>query len=192
MKKILGIVAVILVLSLALTGCNTNTDDKKEDKSLSYTVEEFLDLVINKAVEEDPDTEYGMKRLIGQKNVVNSENLEDILGITEDEFNKSIDGAMESKPDDTWSPHSVIFVKVKDGVDVKEMAEKITMHTRPDRFGCLRPEAVTGTYYDKYIMIVVSDKETSNVVLKSFDEIVECESPRIERENDWQISFFEE
>lgn len=203
MKKIISIIAVLVLVLSCFVGCQNNNDsdnkpnnnissgeEKKED--VNYTAEELLDKVISKAIEIDPDTEYGMKTLAGQKNVINLENLEDILGLTEEEFNENIDGAMESKPDDTWSPHSVVFVKVKDGVDTESIAKKIVEKTSPYRFGCLKPDVIVGAYYENYIVIIDSDEAEKEVVLTSLKDVLGAEIKTIDRENDWNFSFFEE
>ncbi len=200
MKRSINFILILAVVLLCLVGCSngkqstddTSKDNKNEVVKLDYTAKQLLDKVVEKAIEIDPDTEYGMSKLAGQKNEINLDNLEDILGLTEEEFNDLIDSAMESKPDDTWSPHSIVFVKVKENVDVAETAEKIVKNTSPYRFGCLKPDVIMGAYYDRYIVLIDSDEAEKDVVLKSFEDVIGKESTKVTRDNDWNISFFEE
>lgn len=200
MKKQIGIVAIMLAVLICLVGCsniNSNKnnsdsgDNQKQVENLNYSAEELLDKVISKAIEIDPDTEYGMSKLSGQKNVINSDNLEDILGLIEEEFNSYIDGAMESKPDDACSPHSIVFVKVKDKTKTAEIAEKVVKNTSPYRFGCLKPDVIMGAYYGEYIVIIDSDEAEKDVVLKALEDVIGAETTKITRDNDWNTSFFD-
>ncbi len=192
MKRSISFILILALALLCFVGCSNgkqSTDDngkgnKNDVVKVDYTAEQLLDKVIEKAIEIDPDTEYGMSKLVGQKNEINLDNLEDILGLTEEEFNNSIDSAMESKPDDTWSPHSIVFIKVKENVDVAETAEKIVKNTSPYRFGCLKPDVIMGAFYDRYIVLIDSDEAAKDVVLKSFEDIIGNETTKVTRDND--------
>lgn len=191
MKKVVKIIFVLFSLMLLFCGCSKGNNDKKDEK-INYSVEEMLSKVIDKAIEDDPDKEYGMKTLSDQKNKVTNDNLEDILGLSDKEFEDDILGAMECKPDDTWSPHSVVIVRVKDGVDTSKIAEKILKNTNPTRFGCLKPETVKVSYYANFILLVDSDNDTADIVVNSFKSVVNNDVTTLTRENDWNFNFFEE
>ncbi len=191
MKKIIKILFVLFSLLLLFCGCSKESNNKKDEK-INYSVEEMLSKVIDKAIEDDPDKEYGMKTLSGQKNNVTTDNLEDILGLTDKEFENNILGAMECKPDDTWSAHSVVIIRVKDGTNTSKIAEEILKNTNPSRFGCLTPETIKVSYYANFIMLVASDNNTSNIVINSFKSVVNHDITTLTRENDWTFNFFEE
>ena len=67
----------------------------------------------------------------------------------------------------SWFTHSVVVVKLKDGVDVKTVAEKIIGKTDAVRFGCLRPQAIVGAYTGSFVVFTTSDKDKCDAVFEA-------------------------
>ena len=183
MKKALSIMIMFLVV-FTITGCGK----QKNVNKITDNINDLANKVMNKAKVDDTDKEYGLSKIDLTTNEINKDNLNDILGITEDEYQKNIEEAIEIKPNDTWSPESYVFIKVKDKVNVSKLAERIVKNTVPTRFGCLRPDVIVGAYYSNIIVLIDSSKDTSEVVLNSFEKIMQNKITEITRENDWTFS----
>lgn len=183
MKKALSIMIMFLVV-FTITGCGK----QKNVNKITDNINDLANKVMNKAKVDDTDKEYGLSKIDLTTNEINKDNLSDILGITDDEYQKNIEEAIEIKPNDTWSPESYVFIKVKDNVNVSKLAGKIVKNTVPTRFGCLRPDVIIGAYYSNIIVLIDSSKDTSEVVLNSFEKIMQNKITEITRENDWTFS----
>lgn len=183
MKKALSIMIMFLVV-FTITGCGK----QKNINKITDNINDLANKVMNKAKVDDTDKEYGLSKIDLTTNEINKDNLSDILGITDDEYQKNIEEAIEIKPNDTWSPESYVFIKVKDNVNVSKLAGKIVKNTVPTRFGCLRPDVIVGAYYSNIIVLIDSSKDTSEVVLNSFEKIMQNKITEITRENDWTFS----
>ena len=139
------------------TSKNASKDESKDDskeelskpetkEAFTGTVDEILDLIVKKAGELDSANEYNISTIACSHSVVDIDSCDTILGLEDKEFEDYVEAAVESKPDGSWFTHSVVVVKLRDGVDVKTVAEKIVSKTEAVRFGCLRPEAIVGAY----------------------------------------------
>jgi hypothetical protein len=147
-----------------------------------------LDLLVEKAGELDTSDEYGIKSIDVTDTDIDEDSCTTILGLDTDEFNDSIEAAIESKPDGSWYTHSVVVIKVKDGVNVKKLAKKIVANTAPDRFGCLKPEAIVGGYAGNIIFFTASDSTICEAVYSAFEKLSDDKPVRIDRKNDWDNS----
>ena len=104
------------------------------------------------------------------------------------EFEDYVEAAVESKPDGSWYTHSVVVVKLRDGVDVKTVAEKIVSKTEAVRFGCLRPEAIVGAYTGNYVVFTTSGKGICESVYEAVKELSGTDVTRVDREKNWSDS----
>lgn len=190
MKRVFGIIAVFLCIGVLLTACGKNNNNIKSN--LSGTSSDILKKLVSKASELDTDKEYGINSIKVEENIIDKDEVEDILGLTEDEFKKYVESAVESKPVDSWYNHSVVVVKLKDGVNVKEIAEKIVANTSPSRFGCLKANKIEGAYSGNYVIFAASYESTVDVVIKAFKEMTNGNMKTITRENNWDTGMFDE
>ena len=188
MKKntgiIIGVIAIIIIaIIFVIRGLNSNnTNNNQQNKEeTKYTATELLDKVVEKAKEKNED----LKKLNLKYREITSENLKDVLGITEEEYKNTIESAMEYAPADGWFTESYVVVKVKSGQDVDKLARKIVTNTEPARFGCLKPEVITGIYLGNYIMLIDSHEQGAKDLISSFKEIMGEDATTITRDNDW-------
>lgn len=189
MKKVFGIIVVFLCVGVLLTGCGKSDNIKS---NLSGTSSDVLKKLVFKATELDTDKEYGIGSIEVEENIIDKDEVEDILGLTENEFNKYVESAVESKPVNSWYNHSVVAVKLKDGTNVKEVAEKIVANTSPSRFGCLKASKIEGAYSGNYVIFAASDEAIVDVVIKAFKEITNGNMKTITRENNWNTGMLGE
>lgn len=162
---------------------------KPEEKAaFTGTVDDILDSIIKKAAELDAANEYNIASIECSHSVVDIDSCDTILGLEDKEFEDYVESAVESKPDGSWYTHSVVVVKLKDGVDVKTVAEKIVAKTEAVRFGCLRPEAIVGAYTGNYVIFTTSGKDICESVYKAVEELSNAEVTRVDREKNWSDS----
>lgn len=162
-----------------------DTTAAAEKPAFTGTSVEVLDLIVATAIELDTDKEYGIGTIACTDTAVDADSCTDILGLTTEEFNAKVESATESKPDGSWYTHSVVVIKVKDGVDVTALAEQIVKNTKPDRFGCLKPESIVGCYAGQYIIFAASDSTICEAVFSAVKTLSAVEPVRIDRTNDW-------
>lgn len=170
-------------------------DDSKEELSkpetkeaFTGTVDEILDLIVKKAGELDSANEYNISTIACSHSVVDIDSCDTILGLEDKEFEDYVEAAVESKPDGSWFTHSVVVVKLRDGVDVKTVAEKIVSKTEAVRFGCLRPEAIVGAYTGNYVVFTTSGKGICESVYEAVKELSGTDVTRVDREKNWSDS----
>lgn len=199
MKQFLTFVLALVFICGVFSGCSNtpspNTDESStkaettkpvDDKdAFTKTAREVLDAVVAKAIELDTDKEYGIKSIACTDTPVDEDTCTDILGLSTEEFNAKVESAMESKPDGSWFTHSVVVIKVKDGADVASLAETIVKNTKPNRFGCLKPEAIVGGYAGQYIFFTASARSSCEAVFSAVQALSAITPVRIDRTNDW-------
>ncbi len=188
MKRLL---AVFVFAALALCGCGKTTHDDGESRPRAAflgSAEQILSSVIGRAIELDADSEYSIAEIDCYTRAVDETNCVEILGLTPEEFTQYIVEAVESKPEDSWQPHSVVLVEAVEGVDTQELAERILGGTSPSRFGCLRVEAITVGCSGSYIVLAATSDTGCDAVYAAFEELSELPSARFDRENDWSDS----
>lgn len=188
MKKIINIVIVICLIMI-FTGCQKKSN---VNSNLKETPSELLSKIVSIASEYDKDDENGLANIKVEEHKITKDETEDVLGLTEDEFNKYVDEALESKVVNSWMNHSIVVVKIKDEQNIKEVAEKIIKNTSPSRFGCLKASKIEGAYYGNYVIYSASDETIVDNVIKAFKEITNNKETVITRENNWNTNFFDE
>lgn len=188
MKKFVNIVIALCLFGI-LTGCKNNDNSTKE---LNENPSELLAKIINIASEYDKDDEYGLATIEVEEHEVTKEETDDVLGLPAEEFDKYIDKALESKVVNSWVNHSIVVIKIKEGQNVKEIAEKIVKNTSPSRFGCLKASKIEGAYYGNYVIYAASDETIVDNVIKAFQQILDNKGTVITRENNWNTNFFNE
>lgn len=187
MKKSKLILIVLLVIGVLITGCGNKKEEKKENE-VTGSITEILDKIVEKAKGYDTDKEYGIATMPNDHVEIDLESIEDDLGITKEEYEKDIQEYIESKPSESYLTHSIILIKVKDGVDTSELAKKITKGVSPYRFSSVKPDKIQGAYSGNYILVVSSSESTVEAVYKAFEDIMGSKVTKIDRTNDWEDS----
>ncbi|MEA4832196.1 MAG: hypothetical protein VB118_06235 [Oscillospiraceae bacterium] len=196
------LVLAFFITAALLSGCQNKKAPEETGKSTQKTSEtatvtceaktafngkagDILDQIIKKAIELDTDKEYGIESIECSHNAIDSDNCTDILGLTTEEFTAGVEEAVESKPEGSWFTHSIVVVKAKDGTDAAALAEKIVKNTKPNRFGCLKPEAIVGGYAGQYIVFTASSSTSCEAVYQALSALSAIAPTRIDRTNDW-------
>lgn len=152
MKKILLFV-VILVGVFSLTGCGN--------------IEGSLEDIMAKVYADIPEEERPMMLANTE---VNEENIEYFLGTKDIEFEE----ALASEPGIGSIAHSVVLVRVKDGVNIKTVKDEIAKNVNPRKWVCVGVEEDDVIIKNKgnlIILIMVSDENTREKIDNSFENL---------------------
>lgn len=164
----------------------TTAEPEAPREAFTGTIEETLNALIAKAIELDEDKEFGIGSIECTPVPVDADGCERILGLTEAEFAEFVDTAIESKPNGSWFAHSVVVVKLKDGANAEELADKIVANTAPNRFGCIKAGAIVGARAGNYVVFAASSETTCEAVYKAVEALSAVSPVRIDRENTWK------
>lgn len=185
MKKLISALLVVCMLALALASCG-KTPDVEKVPAFEGTVEDVLSAVVTRACELNSARDFGMMSQIEcTPTVVDVDGCDRILGLTDEEYASYIEAAIESKPNGSWYTHSVVVIKLKEGTNVEEVANKIIANTSPSRFGCLKPSTIVGFFAGDFVIFAASDEDSCEDVFTAVKELSAVEPVRIDRENTW-------
>lgn len=152
MKKILGVLFVIGALFM-LVGCSN------KEQNLTLTPTE----IVAKMYEGFGEDELPM---LGDKELV-AEELEYNLGLTELDF---VEGTV-SEPMIGSIAHSVVVVRVKEGVDVAQTVADIKAKVNPRKWVCVEAETVLVESKGDIIVLVMSNNDTATRMMENFKKI---------------------
>ena len=152
MKKIVSIILVIMTLFM-FTGCSS------KEANLTYTPTEIVEKMYE-GFGEDELPSIGNKELI-------TEELEYNLGLTELDF---VEGTV-SEPMIGSIAHSVVVVRVKEGVDVAKTVEDIKAKVNPRKWVCVEAETVLVESKGDIIVLVMSNNDTATRMMENFKKI---------------------
>ena len=152
MKKILSLLVVVGALFM-LTACG----NKEENLTLKPTE------IVAKMYEGFGEDELPM---LGDRELV-AEELEYHLGITELDF---VEGTV-SEPMIGSIPHSVVVVKVAEGVDVAKTVAVIKAKANPRKWVCVEAETVLVESKGDIIVLVMSNNDTAVKMMENFKKI---------------------
>ena len=145
MKKILSIGLVLTIMLITFTGCGS------KEENLDYTLEEILSKVYAPVGEDCP-------RVVQTK--LDDENLSYYLGVESLDYEEGI----ASEPAMSSKAHSVVVVKVKDGVDVEKTKEEIKEKVNPAKWICVEASSVIVESKGNVIILIMLDN--SNIATK--------------------------
>lgn len=137
MKKILSRILVITIVLLTITGCTTKQESK-------YDLKEILSKVYAPVGEDCP-------KVVQTK--LTDENLSYYLGLDSLDFEEGI----ASEPEMSSIAHSVVVVKVKDGVDVEKTKQEIKEKVNPAKWICVEASSVIVESKDNVIILIMLD-----------------------------------
>ena len=153
MKKILSALLVVGAL-LMFTGCSNS-----KTQNLTLTPTE----IVAKMYEGFGEEELPM---LGEKELI-AEELEYNLGLTELDF---VEGTV-SEPMMGSIAHSVVVVRVKDGVDVAKTVEDIKAKVNPRKWICVEAETVLVESKGDIIVLVMSNNDTATRMMENFKKL---------------------
>ena len=154
MKK-LFFVLLIGFMTFTLTGCG--------NKNVEGTLEEIM----TKVYADIPEDERPMM-LTNME--INDENIEYYLGTDDIEY----ESALASESGVGSIAHSVVLVRVKDGVDLEDVKEEIKENVDPRKWICVGVEEEDVIVKNKgnlVILIMVEDETSRNKLEKAFDNL---------------------
>lgn len=215
MKKVLCLfLSLCLALSMtaALTSCGNEKKPEKPDPKQSESekqsetekqpevktafgdkdIETVINELIAKAKELDTD-EFGLnsledaeREMLLYNTKLTNEDCEQVLGLSEEEFGQYVETAVENRLSNaSFMTYSTVLVKLKDGADVKSIANKIVSGTSPNRFGCLTPSCILGGYSGQYVFFMASEEVSCQALVDAVKALSALEVTEITRENTW-------
>ena len=164
MKKI---VSSILVLVLALSmfaGCGAKTN-------LEGTTVEILEKFNTNATTEVDGvvTPVEIGGVVTEE--IPTDNVKYFSGLTEEEYELYIESGARSDAMITVNPHSMIILKVKDGVDAVEVAKKVFDGIDPRRWICVQPAGVYVNTSEDYVFMIMSNDEWMPALITAFETL---------------------
>ena len=167
MKKLL----VLLLAMLTLAGCSSNSENidptptptttpvvtetpsgEDEVVEIDAEVAEILTTILD-------GVQYG-----SMQNAITDENIGTML------FIDPIEGLVGASADAMIGSqaHSVVLVRVPEGTDVATVAADIEANVDPRKWICVEAEKVVVETKDNYILLVMSDAETTDLIVSNF------------------------
>ena len=203
MKKVLSLfLSLCLVLSMAVTftACGNEKKPEETDPEQSETktafgdkdIETVMNELIAKAKELDTG-EFGLnsmedaeREMLLCNTKLTNEDCEQVLGLSEEEFGQYVEAAVENRLSNaSFMTYSTVLVKLKDGADIKSVADKIVAGTSPNRFGCLTPPCILGGFSGQYVFFMAGEDVSCQALVDAVKALSALEVTEITRENTW-------
>lgn len=153
MKKIISMLLTFM-LALSVVACSNS-------KASSSNVEGSLTDIMAKVYE-------GVEAPMLAQTEVNSENLSYFLGVESLDFKE----ALASEPMINAIAHSVVLVRVNDGVDVEKVKTEIKEKVDPRKWICVEVESnnvIVDSIGD--LIILIMDNENAETLHKNFQNL---------------------
>ncbi len=151
MKKLFTIGVFALSMLLILTGCGSKT------KKVEMSVDEVLDTVYS-------DFKQDELPQLGRIEIT-EENIEYYTGLTKLDYKE----AKVSEPLMGSIAHSVVAIKVNDGVDIEKTKKEIKEKVNPAKWVCVNAENVIVLSKGDVIVLIMTD-ENDNGAAKKMQE----------------------
>ena len=166
MKKIVSILLVIGTLFM-FTGCGKETTPDNNDNNQNQTPTTNLTLtpteIVQKMYEGFGEDELPM---LGDRELV-AEELEYNLGLTELNFKEGV----VNEPMMGSIAHSVVVVRVNEGVDVEATVADIKAKVNPRKWVCVEAETVLVESKGDIIVLVMSNNDTATRMIDNFKKL---------------------
>lgn len=166
MKKIVSILLVIGTLFM-FTGCGKETTPDNNDNNQNQTPITNLTLtpteIVQKMYEGFGEDELPM---LGDRELV-AEELEYNLGLTELNFKEGV----VNEPMMGSIAHSVVVVRVNEGVDVEATVADIKAKVNPRKWVCVEAETVLVESKGDIIVLVMSNNDTATRMMDNFKKL---------------------
>lgn len=152
MKKIFSIFLVFSALLVVLTGCG-----KKETLDMS------LEDILTKVYEG-----FGEDELPSLNNTqITKDNMAYYLGVDTIDFKEAI----ASEPLISSIAHSVVVLRVADGVDIEQAKQEIKDNVNPAKWVCVEAEKVIVDSNDDVIILIMASNDTADKILNNFKNL---------------------
>ena len=152
MKKIFSIFLVFSALLVVLTGCG-----KKETLDMS------LEDILTKVYEG-----FGEDELPSLNNTqITKDNMAYYLGVDTIDFKEAI----ASEPLISSIAHSVVVLRVADGVDIEQAKQEIKDNVNPRKWVCVEAEKVIVDSNDDVIILIMASNDTADKILNNFKNL---------------------
>ena len=168
MKKI--ILSLMLVLSLFLIACG------KKEENLDMDLNEDLEKVYENV------SDFPLEYMSNVDTAADHSELEAMLegtGITVEEYLGNLvssstfttaeyEQVIISEPFNTSIPHSVVLIKVKEGVDVEAVKAEILENADPRKWICVEADEVIVESIGDVVLLVMSTSEVAQAMQQNF------------------------
>ena len=160
MKKIIKIFSVIMILTLLITGCGSKIAH----------IEGNLSDLMAKLYEGIPEDKLPMML---ETNELTEDNIANFIGTKDIKWKE----AMVSEPGIGSIAHSVVLIRMEEGVTEKEIEEaktKIKENVNPRKWICVRVEdedVIIKNKGDLIVVIIVKDEENRKIIDKDFENL---------------------
>ena len=167
MKKLL----VLLLATLTLAGCSSNSENIDPTPTPTTTpVVTETPSGEDEVVEVDAEVAEILTTILegveynSMQNAITDENIGTML------FIDPIDGLVGASADAMIGSqaHSVVLVRVPEGTDVATVAADIEANVDPRKWICVEAEKVAVETKDNYILLVMSDTATTDLIVSNF------------------------
>ena len=138
MKKVLPKLLVLTIILLTITACGT------KGQKQGYTLKEILSKVYAPVGEDCPKM---------TQTKLTKENLSYYLGLDSLDFEEGI----ASEPEMSSIAHSVVVVRVKDGVDIEKTKQEIKEKVDPAKWICVQASSVIVESKGNVIILIMLD-----------------------------------
>lgn len=158
MKKFISIL-LMFIMSLSVVSC-TKTNTPIDDSS---NIKGSLSDIMTKVYKGTEDTSHDL-----MQTEVTSENLSYYLGVETLDFKE----ALASEPMMSSIPHSVVLVRVNDGVDIEKTKTEIKEKVNPRKWICVEVDT-NNVIVDNIgeLIILIMDNENSDTIHKNFKSL---------------------
>ncbi len=151
MKKLFSLCLMIGLCLVVLTGCG-------KVETLDMKLTEVLDKVYA-GVEEDMPKVMNME--------ITDENIAYYLGIESLDYKEGI----ASEAMNSSIPHSVVVVRVNDGVDIEQIKQEIKEKANPRKWICVEAESVIVESKGDVIILIMTNTDLAEKVQTNFNNL---------------------
>ncbi len=154
MKKIISVLLVMVLALGVFAGCGAKTE-------LEGTTTEILE-----KINEDAKVE-----LMVETKDIPTEQAEYFTGLTEEDFTASIESGSVSEAMIGSQPHSMVMLKVKDGVDAEAIAKNVFDNIDTRKWICVSAESLYVNTSGDYVFMVMSFVEIVDSIAPAFETL---------------------
>lgn len=151
MKKLFSLCLMIGLCLVVLTGCG-------KVETLDMKLTEVLDKVYA-GVEEDMPKVMNME--------ITDENIAYYLGVESLDYKEGI----ASEAMNSSIPHSVVVVRVNDGVDIEQIKQEIKEKANPRKWICVEAESVIVESKGDVIILIMTNTDLAEKVQTNFNNL---------------------
>ena len=154
MKKIISILLVMVLALGVFAGCGAKTE-------LEGTTVEILEKINENAEVQFP---------LGTDNI-DAENPSYHTGLTTEFYAENVAEGAYSEAMIGSQAHSMIILKVKDGVNPEDVASKIFTDLKPNKWICVTAEHMYVNTSGDYVFMVMSYADATSTIIPAFEAL---------------------